>query len=998
MKAGRFIGLVIFSLVTLMAYSQQKEFEFKNITQEDGLPSNESYFVYRDSKDFLWFATDQGVVRYNGSKMEHFNLPDNVVFKIREDSKGRIWFFSRTCKLAYFFNGSIYSYKYNDSIAKHIDNTLLSDAYVNRDDDIFINSGTQRNWENYSISGSGLSKKTRYIRYDESVTTFRITKLKNKEFFTEHPILNVVKTDTLHIELITEKNTRLYKIRCTMLPGAQFGCFTEDERDFFFFNDNVVIKLRSDGSFKIKKFPAAVSCLHVDKNVWAGLIKNGVVMMDKELNEVMREPALNGKSVTSIKTDHEGGIWFSTLEKGIFYLKNSGMRHYSGDSSMTGPVFRVYNSGDKNLLFGGTTGIYRLEDNIVSAVLQNKNTLITDLFTDKNNNVYISGSSNQDYCALGCFIKKSIDPRYNKAIILLAYSEIVNSNKNRYIVSCYGHLGEYLISPEMIASKNQDCFRPDSANLLMIKPGVLYQDFKKDIWMGTINALYKVSSMNMAPVQFKYHDSLFKKGITAIRQLDNGIYSFGIRFGGIALMKDTSIIARITEKEGLLSNSIKYILPLKNQLWLATAKGISVIHFTNYSPVTYTITNIGKNEGLYNMIIYQLMPYQGNMIAATSNGIYEINNPEQYLAVQPKAIPFYINSINYYKGDTSQVSSITLPYNKNRIAIRYSAVSFNLPDEIKYYYKLDNADKDWQEITSTEFLMENLIPGSYNLQLRAAIPSEHRFSQILQLKIVVEEPWWQNSWLKLLLLTGILATVYFLYNNKLKKITAQQQQKMAVSTKMMELEQTALRAQMNPHFIFNCLTSIQQLIASGNKDEADKYLVKFARLIRKTLELSGSNFISVEEEVAYLKEYIVMEQLRIPGQFEFSIDIDPAIDSMRTEIPNMMLQPIIENSIRHGIKHLTDRKGKISVAMNLNGPYIFCAVADNGTGRVIKPADTGHTFRESKSYGMSIVSKRLEILSARYNLKNTLEVQDLLDDDGTAAGTKVIIKLPYKTA
>lgn len=997
MKAGRYIVLVIFSLVTLSAHSQQREYEFKNITQEDGLPSNESYFVYRDSKDFLWFATDQGVVRYNGSKMEHFNLPDNVVFKIREDSKGRIWFFSRTVKLAHFFNGSIYPYKYNDSIAKYIDNTLISDAYVNSTDEIFINSGTQRNWENYNISGSGRINKTGYLGDRNSVTTFRITKLKNKEFFTQRQILNPAKTDSIRIELVTESHTLLYNIPCAMLVGSQFGCVTEDERDFFFFNDNVVIKLRSDGSFKIKKISAVVTCLHIDKNIWIGLIKNGAVMMDKDLNAVIKEPVLNGKSVTSINTDHEGGIWFSTLEKGIFYLKNSGIHHFSGDSSIKEPVFRIYNSGDSNILYAGTSGIYKTKNNLISSVSHDKYTYITDLFADENSNIFISGTYPKNYCVLGCTGKKSSDPYFNNIFFMLSFSEIIKRNKNGCLICAYGHTAEYTIDPKAISAGKQNCITPDSINKFIIKPGVLFKDFNGQVWIGTINALYKLRSMNAKAEEFKPDDSLLKKGITAIRQLENGIYSFGIRFGGIALMKDTSIIARITEKEGLLSNSIKYILPLKDQLWLATAKGISVIHFKTYSPVTYTITNIGKNEGLYNMLIYQLVPYQGNMLAATSNGIYEINNPEQYLEKQPEAIPFYINSINYYKGDTSQVNTITLPYNKNRIAIRYSAVIFNLPDEIKYYYKLDNEDKDWQEITSTEFLMENLIPGTYNLQLRAAIPSEHRFSKIQKLKIIVEGPWWQNNWLKLLLLSGILATLYFLYKNKVKKVTAQEQQKMAVNTKMMELEQTALRAQMNPHFIFNCLTSIQQLIASGNKDEADKYLVKFARLIRKTLELSGNNFISVEEEVAYLKEYIVMEQLRIPGQFEFSINIDPAIDIMRTDIPNMMLQPIIENSIRHGIKHLTERKGKISVTMHLNGPYILCSVADNGTGRALKPAGGEHSFRESKSYGISIVNKRLEILSARHNLKNTFEVEDLLNNDGTAAGTKVIIKLPYKT-
>ena len=150
---------------------------------------------------------------------------------------------------------------------------------------------------------------------------------------------------------------------------------------------------------------------------------------------------------------------------------------------------------------------------------------------------------------------------------------------------------------------------------------------------------------------------------------------------------------------------------------------------------------------------------------------------------------------------------------------------------------------------------------------------------------------------------------------------------------MLELEQTALRSQMNPHFIFNCLTSIQQLIVSGNIVDANDHLVKFARLIRKTLELSARPYIKLKDEKDYLEEYLALEQLRIPGQFEFSIAIDGNINISKTEIPNMMLQPIVENCIRHGIKHLENKKGTISISFHQHPDFILCTITDNGIGR-----------------------------------------------------------------
>jgi LytS/YehU family sensor histidine kinase len=263
------------------------------------------------------------------------------------------------------------------------------------------------------------------------------------------------------------------------------------------------------------------------------------------------------------------------------------------------------------------------------------------------------------------------------------------------------------------------------------------------------------------------------------------------------------------------------------------------------------------------------------------------------------------------------------------------------------------------------------------------------------LRIIVEKPWWQNNFLRVATLLLVLGAIYLFLKRRIAIVTRREQQNAALQAKMSELEQTALRSQMNPHFIFNCLTSIQQLIVTGNKNEANEYLVKFARLIRKTLELSRHSFISIEDETNYLQEYVELEQLRIPGQFRFFIEIDPAINKENTEIPNMMLQPVIENSIRHGIKHLENKKGQILVLLEQKAGHILCTVTDNGVGRSAFGRPGESRISETKSYGMSIVTKRLEILSPG-NEGRMLEITDLYNADGSAAGTKVILQLPFK--
>ncbi|MBL0146286.1 MAG: hypothetical protein IPP48_11480 [Chitinophagaceae bacterium] len=209
--------------------------------------------------------------------------------------------------------------------------------------------------------------------------------------------------------------------------------------------------------------------------------------------------------------------------------------------------------------------------------------------------------------------------------------------------------------------------------------GFLFKDDLNCLWLGALKNLYKFNQADKDFHEFKVGNNIFSNGVTCIRQLPNNIFTIGIRFSGVALMKDTSVIATITEKEGLLDNSIKYLLPDGNRLWVATPKGISAITFTSYNPIAYNIKNFGDNAGLGNQIIYQLIKFKGNVLAATSKGIYEITDVEKLLQEKPIPIPLYITNINSYKGDTSGISSITVPYNYSRVTVKFNAICFNTP-------------------------------------------------------------------------------------------------------------------------------------------------------------------------------------------------------------------------------------------------------------------------------------------------------------------------------
>ena len=981
--------------LVLNAFSQQKVFEFKNFTQENGLPGNECYFVYRDSRNYLWIATEDGVVRYNGSKMEYFELPDNVIFKIREDHKGRIWFFSHTGKLSYFYDETIHSYKFNDSIVKYCRNILINDAYVNDSDEIILNS---TRFENYRISGAGLVKRSDFYSPVPCVPHIKIDSIGHNLFFAQK--LSYYKpypgNKFIEFERSINKKKIIYRVPDFSVDFTHYGCVSTDGNTIFVFYGKTLVKLYSDGTFKTKNFKASILSFDTaaNNNIWIGFTNNGALLLNNEMEELFTEPALTEKTITSIRHDYEGGTWFSTLEKGVFYLKNSAISHLTGNKLIKGPVFRLYNVGDSSILFGNYNGIFKLYNKRISPIMQLECKSVNDLFIGKDNNIYFTAGFSYANCS---FLKYSIskDAGFKNVFAFCAVSEIIHPQPHKIWASTYDNVYEYDGSNSADGSHKISCSEVKVIDQSVSKPGILFLDQNGQSWLGTINALYKFSTIYPKPVRYQPNSDIFSKGITAIRQMENSIYCFGIRFGGIALMQDSTIVGNITEKEGLLSNSVKYILALKNDLWVSTAKGISVIQFRSFDPIRYTITNIGKNEGLYDLIIYQLMAYHGNILAATNNGIYEIQNPANFLSNSPMSIPLYINSVSYYKGDTTQVNSITLPYNNDRLVIKFSAICFNSPEEVKYYYRLGLKDTTWHGISSNELLLEKLIPGTYKLEIKAAIPSLHRYSEIKSMKIIVESPWWQNAWVLLGAILLLIGAFLLIYKRRVRIIQQREERNTALNVKMVELEQAALRSQMNPHFIFNCLTSIQQLIAAGNKTEANEYLVKFARLIRKTMELSINTYISIEEELGYIKEYMELEQLRIPNQFVFAIEVDNNIDKKETLIQSMMLQPIIENSIRHGIKHLKNRIGVISISLKRKDKFIDCIVKDNGVGRPKLPELKKNTYIDHKSYGLEIVKKRLEASQVEKQMEMII-IEDLSDKMGNADGTMLTLHLPYK--
>lgn len=313
--------------------------------------------------------------------------------------------------------------------------------------------------------------------------------------------------------------------------------------------------------------------------------------------------------------------------------------------------------------------------------------------------------------------------------------------------------------------------------------------------------------------------------------------------------------------------------------------------------------------------------------------------------------------------------------------------------------------RNYEKAFRYSITLHNLKDSLYNaetheqiLELRDKFELEQKEKEIEIQNLLIEkqhndmERYGRERWFYLVFLILVTITVWLLFNRFRLK---QKHREENLMRKNVEIEQHLLRSQMNPHFIFNSLNSIQGLISSNNSYLAEVYLSKFAHLVRSILENSKKTSVSLSEDISNLKLYLDLESMRFVDSFEYKLIVDPLLDAHNTFTPPLLVQPFVENSIKHGLIKMTEKKGTIKIDYFRQSDYLMCVVEDNGIGRSasqkLKERDSDH-----KSLGMKVTQERLDSLNRQLKTQASTKIIDLFDDWGMPAGTKVVIKIPYQ--
>lgn len=467
-----------------------------------------------------------------------------------------------------------------------------------------------------------------------------------------------------------------------------------------------------------------------------------------------------------------------------------------------------------------------------------------------------------------------------------------------------------------------------------------------------------------------------------------------IRFDDLGFLSETNEITNLIEDD-------------RGNLWLTTSTGIVRIN-----PKRDESTLFGKSYGINGQDFYYLAAgknKEGKLFFGARSGYYSFFPDEITQKKRPPEIlitgfkisnnPVAPDNDGPLTGPLSSVNEIRLTHDQNIFSFEFVGIDYANPEDNRHLFMLENYDAGWNLAgAERNAIYFNVPPGNYVFRIK--VVNSFGVWAERSIRIIIIPPWWKTWWFRVgivLFITGVFYSVIRWrirqkFNRQLEQ-SEKDKQLAELRQKTGELEMQALRAQMNPHFVFNSLNAINRFILENNKAQASEYLTKFSRLVRMILQNSQSSLITLESELDSLKLYLELEALRFDHRFDYKISVPKNLDVDILKVPPLIIQPYAENAIWHGLMH-KEEKGNLTIKITQEREHLIINIKDDGIGRKQSAAMTSKSATKYKSLGLKITADRIDMMQRSATNHSPIVINDLVHADGSAAGTEVIIKIP----
>jgi ligand-binding sensor domain-containing protein len=970
-------------LLGVLGLTHAQEYAFREYSLKQGLPQSQVKAINQDADGFLWVGTLGGLARFDGRNFDVFTVEDGLL-------SNRITFiaFVRNTMYVGHENG-LSEYlgrgKFKSFAASKIkDNTKLSDLIEFQGKIIVSSNGsglfqlTEKALEpiNHNIADEDLADEFRRIRamivYGDKLyfgTRSGLFETSNLNDFQHFSVTEDWSISDLHLFgkegfYITTYNAGVYEIKPSNASKFNpkllsiFDCaqiVVEPNQSYWLLTESNEI-YRSSKSFrflfsKTSGLPKEIiSTIFVDKNggLWIGTEGRGLIHF---LGKAFTKYSNITAPVLSIERDDSGRLWMGTLNDGLFYFEHGVWQRFKDPQLTENSVWCALEDLSKGMWFGTNAGLLLIQNGKTIWHTTSNNTALPDnkinaLHLDANNLIWIGTRKGLAY------IKSNMIHRFEPA-----------------------NNPEWLQLIRDVKSKNGDLYVATKTALVRID------------WSSRNLSLFTIEGLNptFSSLEFDHNNNLW----------------IGTEEGLFVLVGDEIKAIDFSEKSA--DRFVNFIIRRDKKMYVGTNNGLFLFSEFDSNVKEFELRHFAESAGLMSTesnINSAFLDKSGQLWFGTAEGVYSFQKKLLNSALESYKPVLLLKDfqVNFSSMDWPETNKLlTLKYNQNRLRFMFRIVDLQDADGVALEYQLGGSDfNEWLPAGSeSEIAFNQLAPGSYTLSVRAK-SSNGNYSDVLVFNFKINQPYYATWWfiLLMLLLLGLITVGVVRY--RIQQIrTKENQERLELTSRLNSLEQQSLNASMNRHFIFNALNSIQYFINTQDKLSANKYLTKFAQLIRKNLDSSaaGENLVPLSEEIQRLELYLSLESMRFEGRFSYHFDIDSEIEMEEIRIPPMLFQPFVENSIIHGILPNEQLEGVIKFKAELHRDTIEFTITDNGVGystSLKEKSSSGDHF----SHGTSITKSRIEVI--RKISGNVIDLEgpkDLLDENQQIVGTIVGIRI-----
>ncbi len=962
---SKIVILLLLLCTVRTAFAQQLQFE--QFTTANDLPSERVYNLYMDHKGYVWACTNFGVAKYKGNSFvtvcSNAALSSSFVYCMYEDKKNVLWYADAGCKIFRVDNDTAIQLqgfaRLSDSLSKK--GSDITNIMVDDEENVFFNTPNS-SFELIKKQGykcKYLNNSYRNSRFDYVIFEYR-----------QHALIIKGKSNIQDSTQISYKTINLLtgaeQIReINVLENKPVRQVMKEGNDLYFFAGNALIKACANGQNQPLLFAHAVLSITRDEegNVWAAVNQEGMY-------EISPQWEITGHyfpdaTVNCVLLDDQSGMWVSTSSHGIYHCKNIHDFTFGNYASLAQPVYFTKQIGD--VLFAGTSigELFRIGKDGIPKQMDLKGISklpIGDMVPSSDGTAYY----------IGCRDK-----------LLKADTSFKN-------VSAVSYMGGKAISSLQLAYKGNELYNISRKTLMKVEAdtvsacteiptkGFSMIDFENNsLLIGTAIGVYQykndslyippfLQSLKGFPTNYMKRDA---KGDIWLVTSDNGLFR---------LQKDHHMIIYPKLSNNILINMFS-VNDTTIGLCLNTGIFITPLSKINDPKSWYRLNNEESDSPtLFNHKLYATT--NSGLVCFNLENLRKRNNSKLYFT---KAVT---DDSTYYQ------LPLTFRHDQNKIEFHFDLLDYTTNKQRLFYRLESESMSEKGTVEGTQISFRKLAPGNYTLTVGSAISLFYTNEKALTVSFVITPAFWQTRWfIAAMVLLSLILLVLLVYLTTRRAII-RERQKSQVTRMLAEYKLTALKAQINPHFISNSLSAIQLLILDDEADKAGLYLSKFSLLIRYVLKYSDKAIVKLSEELEVIDLNIQLEALRFKDDFKMKTEIADDIDPQKVNVPPLIMQPFIENAIWHGLLPLKGKRSpKLTVSVSKVGDDILISICDNGVGRLIKKNEQ----RESR--GTRLIFNRLENINLMLGTKTAmLTIDDLHDADGAPAGTRVNITVPGK--